>query len=152
MFLASCAWATDFIGRASVIDGDTIEISGEGIRLHGIDAPESWQICKDANNKPYRCGKIAADALDRFLAKSRPTICEARGRDRYRRVVADCSRSDGVLVNAWLVEQGYAVDWVRYSRGEYAEEQRSAQKAKRGIWQGPFDMPYEARAKNRKTR
>jgi endonuclease YncB( thermonuclease family) len=33
------------IGRASVIDGDTIDIHGTRIRLYGIDAPESSQLC-----------------------------------------------------------------------------------------------------------
>jgi endonuclease YncB( thermonuclease family) len=31
-------------GPASVIDGDTIVVAGERIRLHGIDAPELEQI------------------------------------------------------------------------------------------------------------
>ncbi len=33
----------DMTGQASVIDGDTIEVHGTRIRLHGIDAPESGQ-------------------------------------------------------------------------------------------------------------
>ncbi len=37
---------SDIIGTASVTDGDTIKIHGERIRLHGIDAPESRQLCR----------------------------------------------------------------------------------------------------------
>jgi len=40
--------ATAIQGFASVIDGDTIEIRGERIRLDAIDAPESSQLCLDA--------------------------------------------------------------------------------------------------------
>jgi endonuclease YncB( thermonuclease family) len=37
--------AAPIVGVASVIDGDTIEIHSVRIRLHGIDAPESRQLC-----------------------------------------------------------------------------------------------------------
>lgn len=62
-----------FISRPVIEDGDTIKIQGQRIGLQGVDAPESRQQCQDAACKPYRCGKVAADALDPFLAKSRLT-------------------------------------------------------------------------------
>ncbi|WP_373465528.1 thermonuclease family protein [Agrobacterium larrymoorei] len=132
--------------RASVIDGDTIEISGQRIRLNGIDAPESWQQCRDGKGRGYSCGKDAAFALDSFLAASRPTTCLKVDQDRYGRMVADCFRADGEPVNGWLVWQGYAVDWVRYSKGRYAKEQSAAKVERRGIWRGEFDQPCMERA------
>ncbi|KSV65028.1 hypothetical protein N182_35970 [Sinorhizobium sp. GL2] len=134
------------VGRASVIDGDTIEIQGERIRFHGVDAPESWQTCQDGDGGDYRCGREASLALDRFLGASRPTRCEPVERDRYKRFVALCFRADGVEVNRWLVANGYAVDWPRYSKGAYASEQEGAQRRSTGLWRGSFQLPCEARA------
>ncbi|WP_209691857.1 thermonuclease family protein [Agrobacterium tumefaciens] len=138
--------AADITGRASVIDGDTIDIGGQRIRLHGVDAPESAQVCDRANGEPYRCGKEAAFALDSFLAASRPTLCVEMDRDRYKRVVAECFRADGANINAWLVRQGHAVDWVRYSKGRYSAEQAEAQREGFGVWSGPFRTPCVYRA------
>ena len=98
--LSSAALA-DVVGRASVIDGDTIEIHGQRIRLHGIDAPEKGQPCFDASGKPYRCGQIAAMALDEFIGSS-PVTCAERDTDRYGRTVATCAVR-GVDIEAWLV-------------------------------------------------
>ncbi|MDE3814260.1 helix-turn-helix domain-containing protein [Sinorhizobium meliloti] len=126
LLFAHFAFAADPItGRATVIDGDTIEIRGERIRLHGVDAPESWQKCENADGSSYRCGREAAQELDRFLAESRPARCEFVQRDRYKRFVGVCFRADGRDVNHWLVESGNAVDWTRYSNGVYANDMRS---------------------------
>lgn len=46
-------------GRATVIDGDTLEVAGVRVRLWGIDAPESRQTCLRAE-PPYPCGQRAA--------------------------------------------------------------------------------------------
>ncbi len=64
-----------------MIDGDTLEISGWRIRLHGIDAPESRQLCH-LDGKPWQCGKDAANALADKIAR-RPVTCEDLGRDRH---------------------------------------------------------------------
>ncbi len=69
----------DMTGRARVIDGDTIEVHGQRIRLHGIDAPESRQLCRLDGN-PWQCGKDAANALADKIAR-RPVTCEDLGRD-----------------------------------------------------------------------
>lgn len=138
--IPSLAAAGDITGRASVIDGDTIEINGMRIRFEGIDAPESRQICENAAGKAYRCGQASAKALDAFLAKSRPTTCTATGTS-YDRVVGYCVRADGADVNTWMVRNGYAIDWPKYSGGRYAPEQAEAQAARVGIWAGAFEEP-----------
>jgi endonuclease YncB( thermonuclease family) len=61
--VSSPAFADTIIGQASVIDGDTLEIHGQRIRLSGIDAPESDQLCRGDDSLQYRCGAKAANEL-----------------------------------------------------------------------------------------
>jgi endonuclease YncB( thermonuclease family) len=56
LLFALPAFAGDLIEQASTIDGDTIEIHGTRIRLSGIDAPESDQLCRGDDSSQYRCG------------------------------------------------------------------------------------------------
>ena len=135
-------------GRASVIDGDTVEIAGQRIRFNGIDAPEARQYCFDEKDFEYPCGRQSAQALDEFLAVSRPMSCNFVSWDQYGRYVGDCTRADGRSVQSWLVQHGLALDWPRYSSGRFAREQDEAAKAQRGVWRGRFDLPWDWRAAN----
>lgn len=139
------------VGRASVIDGDTIEIHGERIRFNGIDAPESSQLCSDSGGRMYRCGARSAEALSTWLAASSPTSCKFVERDQYGRFVGNCSRADGASVQRWLVRNGHAMDWSRYSNGAFSKEQSAAKAEKIGIWQGSFQAPWKWRAAQREN-
>ncbi|MGE8127679.1 thermonuclease family protein [Methylobacterium sp. NPDC080182] len=138
--------AEPIVGRASVTDGDTVVIRGTRIRLHGIDAPESAQLCQDAAGKSYRCGQVAALALADRIGEANIS-CEPRDTDRYGRTVAVCRKGDEDL-NAWMVSQGYATAYQRYSR-DYVGAETTARALKRGLWAGTFDPPSDWRRAKR---
>jgi len=141
------------IGRAAAIDGDTLEIHGQRIRLWGVDAPESRQTCT-RGGAAYRCGREAATNLDR-LTRDQTVTCEPKGRpDRYRRIVARCTtatRAGGrwliVDLAAAQVREGHALDYRRYSAGAYAEAEATGRNAGAGLLAGTFQRPWEWRAR-----
>ncbi len=138
--LAPAAYA-DVTGRASVIDGDTIEIHGQRVRMFGVDAPESAQTC-EASGTQWRCGHLAALALGEKIA-SRPVSCTEKDRDQYHRIVAVC-RVGGEDLSAWLVAEGWAMAYRHYSTA-YVLQEDAARAAHRRIWRGKFMPPWDWR-------
>jgi len=55
-------------GVASIINGDIIEIHGQRIRLYGIDAPESSQLCVRLTGQRWRRGQQASLASEARLS------------------------------------------------------------------------------------
>jgi len=141
LFLSLNAFASD----VSVHDGDTLRLDGQKIRLWGIDAPELQQQCQSGQGA-YTCGQSAREALQALVA-GRTVECEARYTDRYRRTVSICF-ADGVELNEAMVRAGWALDYVRYSKGHYAEDQAIAQRESSGIWSGRFVEPWVWRSKS----
>ena len=145
----ACSWtpsavvAQDVVsGPARVIDGDTVEIRGRRVRLHGIDAPESTQTCTDVAGRTYGCGRVATAALASMVGHATVT-CQARDTDRYGRLVAACFR-DGVDLNALMVSNGHAMAYRRFSR-DYVAHEDAARARRLGVWQGRFEAPWDWR-------
>jgi endonuclease YncB( thermonuclease family) len=139
--VASAVAQSPIVGIASVIDGDTLEIHGQRIRLHGIDAPESGQSC-EKDGKQYQCGRQAALALADKIGRT-TVRCEQRDIDRYKRTVAVC-RLDSTDLNAWMVRQGWAIAYRQYSQ-DYVNDENAARGARVGIWAGRFVDPSKWR-------
>jgi len=141
---ASVQPAGAITGHADVIDGDTLAIDGVRIRLEGIDAPEAGQGCGRAHAGTWACGAKAAGALAR-LADGKSIRCEQRGLDKYGRTLGVCFAGERDL-NAWMVRQGHAWAFVKYST-RYLKEEAAARSEKLGIWQGEALPPWEYRAR-----
>ena len=142
LLLAPTSAGADFTGRATVIDGDTIDIHGQRIRLFGIDAPESGQECR-LSDRTYACGVIAAGAL-KDLTAGIEVRCEEEDVDRYGRIVATCYDDHGFDINRNMVYTGWALAYREYS-SRYIEVEEGARKAQRGLWRGEFVPPWEWR-------
>jgi len=131
----------DVAGSAKAIDGDTLEIADQRIRLHGIDAPESQQSC-ERNGLTWPCGAVASATLREFVRRGE-VHCVERDRDRYGRIVAVC-RAGVVELNAAMVAAGLALAYRRYST-DYVAQEAAAQAARQGMWAGRFVAPWNWR-------
>lgn len=149
-------------GRARAIDGDTLVLEGEHVRLLGIDAPELDQPCGGGarTSESWACGLAAREALVGLLG--RPVVCRSQGRDRYHRVLARCvqggftAQADVSQANVSqadvsetdigraMVRRGWAINLEGY-----AGEQDAARAAGLGIWTGGFEDPAQWRREKR---
>ena len=141
--LAAPALADQLSGPARLIDGDTIEVGGQMVRLHGIDAPETGQTCTEKGGAEWRCGEAAGRALARLIA-GQDVTCSGDERDAYGRLIAVC-RTPQAELNRRMVLDGMALPFARYS-DDYLAEGIEARKAGRGIHAGAFRLPEEFRA------
>jgi endonuclease YncB( thermonuclease family) len=142
---AHAAGETTYAGPARVVDGDTLVVEGRRIRIFGIDAPERRQDCT-RDGEPYRCGDAASAALAQRIGE-RPISCSVRDTDRYGRAVAQCA-ADGQDLGGWMVAQGWAVAYTRYAR-DYVADEAGARAARRGLWNGAFELPAQWRREQR---
>lgn len=133
-------------GSVHVVDGDSLRKGDTDIRLHGIDAPEYRQSCRDKHDAEYLCGKLSANAL-RGLVRGREVSCTSIETDRYGRAVAVCKIGD-LDINGEMVRLGWALAYSRHSTS-YLRAEAEAKKAERGIWAGTFEKPEDYRARQR---
>ena len=140
----------EIFGKANVIDGDTIKIKSKKIRLFGIDAPEKKQTCKKSFTsinffsfqKNYNCGVLSTTYLKKKIGNNY-IKCISKTKDKYKRYLGVCYLGN-LDLNKWMVENGYAVAYKKYSR-KYELQEQYAKENKLGIWKGTFIEPEKWR-------
>ena len=143
--LSTVSSGKTIFGKAKVIDGDTIHIKKNKIRLHAIDAPETNQTC-NKNSKVCNCGLESTKFLKELIGNNK-IECITQGKDRYNRFIGICYK-DNLDLNSEMVLNGWAIAYRYYSK-DYVEEEEEAKQEKKGIWIGDFEEPYLFRKKNK---
>ncbi|MCB1516469.1 MAG: thermonuclease family protein [Hyphomicrobiaceae bacterium] len=135
--------STKVSGAPNVIDGDTVRIGGQSLRLVGLDAPERDQTCKSATGEFWNCGEEARQRLQELAADGIWT-CQISGHDRYGRNLASCVMEHKTLLGQDPAEIMVAEGWA-ISSGRFNDAEALAKAAKRGIHAGSFLTPRQWR-------
>lgn len=119
-----------------VYDGDTILLeTGEKVRYLGIDAPEM-----DYEGKKSEFWAIPSRDYNALLLNRKRVRLEfdQEKRDHHGRLLAYVFLEGGDMVNALLLRQGLAHVMIKRPNLKYfftlLDNQRTAMKARRGIW------------------
>ena len=125
-------------GDVYVVDGDSLKLGEQNVRLAHIDAPEYYQTCKRADKSTYNCGIKAREKLESLL-KLGELSCKTVGRDIYNRDMSECF-AGRTNINLEMVRSGWAVVY-KIRDAAYLEAHADAKRAKLGIWQGKYMKP-----------
>jgi endonuclease YncB( thermonuclease family) len=135
-------------GIAFPVDGDSIKINQESVRLVGIDAPEYKQKCLDKNYQEYNCGEISSKFLNNLI-RGKNIICHYEEKDMYNRYLGICYL-DKININQEILRSGMAIIYNPATADDKLKQlELEARTNKIGIWQGSFLEPKEYRRKNK---
>ena len=131
-----------------VVDGDTFVVNIDDvetkIRLIGVDTPES--VAPSDYSKENTEEGLAVSAIVEARLTSEPYLYveyDVERIDKYDRTLVYLYFSDGVMVQDWLLKNGYARIATVAPNIKYAEHftalERVARENKEGFWDGFFE-------------
>ncbi len=131
-----------FYKVSKISDGDTFYVKTENsekfkIRLIGIDAPESYNVGKKFRKEYF--GKEAKIFVTNLLKNKKVKLTfDVQKIDRYGRILAYIYLENGVFLNQYLVENGFAVVATFPPNVKFVEiftkAEKSARNKKLGLW------------------
>jgi endonuclease YncB( thermonuclease family) len=140
LWLCGPALAAALTGSPQIIDGDTLELAGQRIRLFGIDAPDLDQLCRHGG-RDYQCGKVARATLWDLVAGLDVNCAPAAEVPAPDGVTAATCSAGEVELNESMVRAGWALA-DRGATDRYVATEADAKTARRGLWKGEFEPPW----------
>ena len=119
-----------FSENLKVVDGDTIVFNGDKIRFSGIDTPETnyfrkyKQVCY-LNDKKFYCWEFSKEKLIEKIGNNYVSCVREQEKDQFGRTIAECF-VNGDSLSRYMVRNGYAFDFAKYSKKKIAEDQEYA--------------------------
>jgi endonuclease YncB( thermonuclease family) len=141
------AGRADISGAARAVDGETLDVGGTRVRLFGIGAPDPRQDCTRGDGGRWRCGQEARTGLSQLLPAGTVVRCTPRAEDDKGVVHAVCFDGQGVDLAARQVIGGHALA-LRGISLDYVDQESIARAARRGMWAGDFERPWEWKRNN----
>jgi endonuclease YncB( thermonuclease family) len=142
--LTSEARAADIVGAARTLNGDTLVIDQQRVRLYGIDAPETRQRCW-ASGVRYNCADQAKATLTN-LTRDKEVRCRLESYDALGQFLGTCFVG-ALEINRELVRQGWALAYREFTMA-YVNDEADAARRKAGLWIGEFETPWDWRKAN----
>lgn len=130
----------------TIVSGDVFRMGQYTIRLFGIASPLVGQNCTDQNGHSYECGYVAARMLKNFVSGDEIS-CRIMNVNAQNELMAACSVGT-FDIGAAMVEEGWAIALPTITP-IYVPYQTKAQQAKKGLWAGRFQMPWEWEAQQK---
>jgi endonuclease YncB( thermonuclease family) len=131
------------------VEGDSVSVNGQIVKLWGIDAPDLKQTCTTRQGQSYDCFTPAKNMLAGFIGQNQVT-CYIRGQDRHGQKVGTCAVGDLDLA-ALMVRAGWALAYFDLSP-QYIELEADAQARKRGLWAGKLEPPWSWRSRQNREK
>ena len=123
-----------------VVDGDTLVVEGQPMRLFGVDAFELQQTCLDHSGEPWHCG-VAAKAALAELVQDQAIACTVINDAPEDAYIARCTVRDEIDLGGYMVRAGLALA-DRDATEDYVPLEQSAKAAAAGAWTGTFVAPW----------
>jgi endonuclease YncB( thermonuclease family) len=135
------------VGSGTAVEGDSISVNGQVVKLWGIDAPETGQKCRNKLRQSYDCFSPSKNTLQSLIGQNQIT-CYIRGSDRHGQQIGTCAVNDLDLA-ALMVRSGWAMAYFNLTP-QYVGLEADAQAQSKGLWAGHADPPWVWRTKNKK--
>lgn len=112
--------------NVAVVDGETLRLSGQVVRLDGVAAPHRGEACRVAAD----CAGAAVLRLA-DLVRDQRVACTVHGQDGAGRAVARC-QAGGTDISRAVVASGWAL--AAANQRDLAAAEQSARSAHLGLW------------------